>query len=60
MPDDATAPNELVSPEMHRTTIEVPTFLWDSHVSEAKLIGLSPVQFLRVLLKERYPDAKPR
>lgn len=44
--------------EMHRTTVEIPTNLWDHLVKESKEIGLTPVQFLRVILKDRYSDAK--
>lgn len=42
--------------DMHRTTIEIPTKLWDKLVEEAKEIGLTPVQFLRVILKGRYSE----
>lgn len=44
--------------EMHRTTIEIPTKLWDRLVEEAREIGLTPVQYLRVILKNRYDAGK--
>lgn len=44
--------------EMHRTTIEIPTKLWDKLVEEAREIGLTPVQYLRVILKDRYDTGK--